>query len=286
MPADQRGEGGPAGPPRSRAAINVERSDDGESFLAGQPTARDGGEPYQVGVSVDARVLIDDDLEGACELDECVALAPETVRRLLCDASTMAIARGCDGEPLTVSRKSTPFREPRDGRYARDQGCRFPGCGERSFVDVHHIRHHAAAVATRSPTSSNCAGSTIGSSTKAAGTSDSTRRNAITSANTTAGLAIDAKTITPRWYGDPLHLGEIVGGLEWLNERGEVAWVATRWRSRSGVGHLGPAQRALHQEHQRLLHVQPVRASHSTTGTLAGTDSASRTSAGGAGTPR
>jgi hypothetical protein len=45
----------------------------------------------------------------------------------------------------------------------------------------------------------------------------------ITSVNTTAGLAIDEKTIAPRWYGDPLHLGEIVGGLEWLDERGEVA---------------------------------------------------------------
>ena len=59
-----------------------------------------------VGVNVDAEVLIDDDPEGVCELDDGPALPAETVRRLFCDASTVAIIRRQHGEPLTVSRRS------------------------------------------------------------------------------------------------------------------------------------------------------------------------------------
>ena len=38
--------------------------------------------------------------------------------------------------------------------------------------------------------------------------------------NRAAGLAIDEKTIFPQWSGDALHLGDVVGGLEWLDEQG------------------------------------------------------------------
>jgi hypothetical protein len=38
--------------------------------------------------------------------------------------------------------------------------------------------------------------------------------------NAAAGLAINAKTITPNWWNDPLHLGDIVAGLEWHDEHG------------------------------------------------------------------
>ena len=35
------------------------------------------------------------------------------------------------------------------GSEARDPGCRFPGCGNRRFLDAHHIRHWARGGETR-----------------------------------------------------------------------------------------------------------------------------------------
>ena len=70
-------------------------------------------------------------------------IAPETVKRLGCDAAVVAIVER-DGEPISVGRKtrSVPPSIARALR-TRDRGCRFPGCGSRRFVDAHHIRHWA-----------------------------------------------------------------------------------------------------------------------------------------------
>ena len=77
MPADQRGEGGSAGPPRSKAAINVDAlAMMVETFMANEPEARDGGDRYHVGISIDADVLEHDDPEGTCELDDDVRARP------------------------------------------------------------------------------------------------------------------------------------------------------------------------------------------------------------------
>ena len=48
------------------------------------------------------------------------------------------------GEPLSIGRKSRviPPAIRRALRF-RDQGCRFPGCTRRHFVDGHHIKHWA-----------------------------------------------------------------------------------------------------------------------------------------------
>lgn len=48
-------------------------------------------------------------------------------------------------------------------------------------------------------------------------------RTPIGQRNATAGLAIDSQAITPNWWHDPLHLGDIVAGLEWHDERGDAA---------------------------------------------------------------
>jgi hypothetical protein len=115
-----------------------------ETFMASEPAARNGADRWMVGVNVDADALTDDDPDGTCELDDRVAVPAETVRRLFCDPSTVAILHRSNGEPLTVSRRSRTL--PRAARRAarfRRHGCRFPGCGERTFLDVHHLHHRS-----------------------------------------------------------------------------------------------------------------------------------------------
>ena len=69
------------------------------------------------------------------------ALAPETARRLACDASLIPIIeRG--GDLLSVGRKTRAVPPAlRRAVEARDGGCRFPGCEQRRFLDTHHIVH-------------------------------------------------------------------------------------------------------------------------------------------------
>jgi Domain of unknown function (DUF222)/HNH endonuclease len=66
----------------------------------------------------------------------------ETVRRLSCDGSLVAIADGANGEPLSVGRKQrTVSAAIKRALWARDGGCAFPGCTHTRFVDAHHVRH-------------------------------------------------------------------------------------------------------------------------------------------------
>jgi hypothetical protein len=68
----------------------------------------------------------------------------ESVRRLACDADRIVIVEDEHGEPLSVGRKSRVVTTAiRRALWARDKGCRFPGCGRRRFVDAHHIKHWA-----------------------------------------------------------------------------------------------------------------------------------------------
>ena len=102
-------------------------------------TKRSGGERYQVVVHVDQEALE----EGGCEVDEGPSLAPETARRLACDASVVQIKERA-GKPLSVGRKTRSIPPAlRRALKRRDRGCRFPGCENHRFVDAHHIRHWA-----------------------------------------------------------------------------------------------------------------------------------------------
>jgi hypothetical protein len=95
----------------------------------------------EVVVHIDAAVLTGD-AEGRCELDNGQPLAPETVRRLACDAGVVAMMEDGDGHPLAVGRRRrTPPAPLRRALASRDGGCRFPACGARRFVHAHHIQH-------------------------------------------------------------------------------------------------------------------------------------------------
>lgn len=120
---------GSAEPRASRQASNAEALVAvAESALAHEGKTRPGGERYQVVVHAD-----EDELTGGCELEEGSSLAPETARRLACDASVVRDGRRTRTIPSSVRR----------ALRTRDRGCRFPGCENRRFVDAHHVKHWA-----------------------------------------------------------------------------------------------------------------------------------------------
>jgi hypothetical protein len=94
-------------------------------------------------VHVDAQTLAADEVKSRAELAEGPALAPETVRRLGCDASLVRIIER-DGRPLSVGRRTRTIPPAiRRALRNRDRGCRFPGCTHTRFLHAHHIQHWA-----------------------------------------------------------------------------------------------------------------------------------------------
>ena len=105
--------------------------------------ARSAGDPCQLVVHVDAETLASDEVQVRSELADGPSLAPETVRRLGCDAALVRIVER-DGQPLSVGRRTRTV-PPALGRAlrSRDRGCRFPGCTHQRFLHAHHIKHWA-----------------------------------------------------------------------------------------------------------------------------------------------
>jgi hypothetical protein len=137
----------PADSPTQRRADALVRP--AESWLARGDAALPGGERQTLVVHVDARTLAAD-AEGRSELDAGPALAAETVRRLGCDASLVAILEDRDGRILDVGRRtrSIPPSIARALR-SRDRSCRHPGCTHTRYVDGHHVEHWAHGGATK-----------------------------------------------------------------------------------------------------------------------------------------
>lgn len=115
-----------------------------EAALASGDAAATGGDRHQLVVHIDADALA---AEGASEGTATIAHGPavpmQTARRLGCDASVvMSVER--NGEPLSVGRKTRTIPPAlRRAVQTRDQRCRFPGCENRRFTDLHHIVHWA-----------------------------------------------------------------------------------------------------------------------------------------------
>jgi len=115
-----------------------------KSYLAHGPgdAAGGGAEHYRVTVHVDRSALVEGRGRSGLPVD--------SVRRLACDSETVVIVEDTDGEPLNVGRKTrTVPRGIKRALWARDKGCRFPGCTRRRFVDAHHIRHWSTGGETR-----------------------------------------------------------------------------------------------------------------------------------------
>lgn len=68
----------------------------------------------------------------------------ETIKRLTCDCSLVAVVEDEQGKPLDVGRKQRALSTAlRRALWARDRGCTFPGCHRTRYVEAHHIKHWA-----------------------------------------------------------------------------------------------------------------------------------------------
>ena len=103
-----------------------------------------GGQPAaEVVVHVDAQTLPAGAIKDRCELAGGPALAPETMRRLGCDAALVTIIEH-DGKPLSVGRRTRVIPPAlRRALQSRDHGCRFPGPTHSHHLHAHHIKHWA-----------------------------------------------------------------------------------------------------------------------------------------------
>ncbi len=112
------------------------------TFLDPDPARRSAAARHQVVVHVDADVLAADTAAGAAHLDGGPALSAEQVARIGCDASLVVmLRRGRDVLDVGRATRTIPTSINR-ALWARDGGCRFPGCHEdrRARVQGHHIR--------------------------------------------------------------------------------------------------------------------------------------------------
>ncbi len=77
--------------------------------------------------------------------DTGTMLAPETVRRLACNASVLPMVLGSAGEVLDQGRAERFFTTAQTRRlWLRDGGCTFPGCSmPPHWTDAHHLVHWA-----------------------------------------------------------------------------------------------------------------------------------------------
>lgn len=102
----------------------------------------------QLFVSVDYDVLASG-LRGAGSTiggtDSPTLLAPETVRRLACDASLIPLVLGTETEVIDWGRQKRLFTPAQTKRlWLRDGGCTFPACTAPALsCDAHHLVHWA-----------------------------------------------------------------------------------------------------------------------------------------------
>src|SRR5579862_158083 len=90
-------------------------------------------------VHVDEAVLEDPGAEGCAHIEGVGVVSSHTVQRLACNGARSTLRFRGDGTCVPEGKtRQTPF-SLRRAVLARDEGCRFPGCGRRRYVDVHHV---------------------------------------------------------------------------------------------------------------------------------------------------
>ena len=109
-----------------------------KAYLNGDDCASGGiADSYQVTVHVDHAALTQSKGRSGLPI--------ESVRRLACDGDRLVIIENENGEPLSVGRKTRVVPTAiRRALWARDKGCRCPGCRHTRFADAHHVKHWSA----------------------------------------------------------------------------------------------------------------------------------------------
>jgi hypothetical protein len=152
--------------PRQRESFSACRADAlaemAESYLNREAGTGFSADRYQVMVHVSAETLrsdmehLDNDVSAETPessdaltadisyLEDGPHVAAETSRRLACDGSILKLIEDERGEPLSIGRKSRVIPPAlRRALKVRDDGCRFPGCTHRAYIDGHHVKHWA-----------------------------------------------------------------------------------------------------------------------------------------------
>ena len=110
-----------------------------ESFEQMQP----GRARTELLVLVDHDTLVDR-AGGTAQTGSGAPLTAEQVRRLCCDANLRRIVTKGGSELLDVGTRTPTFTTAqRAAMYARDRGCRFPGCSRWWGLHPHHLVHVA-----------------------------------------------------------------------------------------------------------------------------------------------
>ena len=88
---------------------------------------------------VDEKVLEDPAAEGCSYVESVGAVSSHTARRLTCDAGIVPLVYRGDGQVESEGMTRSIPRQMRRSVLARDDGCRWPACTQRRFVEVHHV---------------------------------------------------------------------------------------------------------------------------------------------------
>ena len=123
--------------PEPRSPVGARRADAlaeiAETYMNSKPVANSTADRYQVIVHVSE--------EATC-IDDGPHVSAETSMRIGCDCTVIPIKEDEKGEPLSIGRRSRLVPPAiRRALRLRDDGCRFPGCTRKHFVDAHHIEH-------------------------------------------------------------------------------------------------------------------------------------------------
>jgi hypothetical protein len=103
--------------------------------------AAQGASPYVVVVHAPLETMADESSELAGELERGGMISAETVRRLACDATAIVALDDDLGHTMYEGRaRRFPSGPQRREVMRRDRHCRFPGCANVTFTNVHHIK--------------------------------------------------------------------------------------------------------------------------------------------------